>query len=77
MNIGQLLGYLLILSGIILTIGLITSKDITSDLDFSKFFSVYAGVCFAAGSITVFINKEKYISNSKDMLKEVRIFGDK
>jgi len=75
MNLGQILGYILILSGIILSLTLVTNEETKDSFELSTFFSAYAGVCFTAGTITFYKSLEKPCS--KEKLGEIRVFSER
>lgn len=76
MNLGQIFGYLLIISGIALSIALVVNGETSKNYELSTFFSAYAGVCVTMGVIVTLKTREKP-SFSKVKLSEIRIFSER
>jgi len=76
MNLGQILGVILIVSGLILSLSLIVNGDTRNYEELSTFFSAYAGICFSAGIITIIKTREKP-NSSKTNLGRIRVFSEK
>ncbi len=76
MNLGQILGVILITSGVLLTVALIVNGDTRNYAELSTFFSAYAGVCFSAGTITLLKTREKP-SSTRPELGEIKVFSER
>jgi len=76
MNLGQILGLILIASGVILTISIIFNAETSNYTELSTFFSAYAGICFSTGAITLLKTRERP-SPSKTNLGRIRVFSEK
>ncbi|MEI7718686.1 MAG: hypothetical protein WCI72_02370 [archaeon] len=76
MNIGQILGAILILSGVILSVALVVHEETGNNIGLSTFFSAYEGICFASGAITLFKTREKS-ADSKKIKREIGMFSEK
>lgn len=76
MNLGQILGLILIFSGVLLSAALVINYETRNHEELSTFFSAYAGVCFSAGIITILKTREKP-NSSKTNLGRIRVFSEK
>lgn len=76
MNFGQVLGWILIFSGVILSVALVMNASTSNQPGLSTFFSAYAGICFTVGVILIFKAHEK-VNSQIEKLAEIRVFSEK
>jgi uncharacterized membrane protein HdeD (DUF308 family) len=76
MNVGKILGIILIISGIILSVALIVNRETSNYTGVSTFFSAYAGICFSLGVIILFKTREKTPLHEVK-LGEIRVFSER
>lgn len=76
MNLGPILGLILIASGIALSVALVVNTSTGNQPELLTFFSAYAGICLTTGTITAFRTREKSIS-LKTKMREIRVFSEK